>query len=332
MKSESDKWREAAQVNKRKSLWTLIAQLALLLSLLVPAGASSDKKGSQPKRMPIQRSILQTAREIHSLIDYLQTPSNKSPSQQVDSLKVNWRRIASIIESDTTLPNSGIGQVIQKQTQGISDFLRCSTVESTIDLEETKEELNVALETLSGLMRMAEATNDSIPTALLVVSSIACECETERCISMLSLYDSLFFSNREDSQRDDNTDPKQANSQDLPTTVPQTATRLNSKSRIAENHLVAILDFVQAQGIEDVVGILEIPYWLLFDRQGNVAMIIGGDTNPIDVAETLTSWLGEGLDSRLEKGRESSEADIYREGIFPETKGIREGGLEDGRR
>ncbi len=332
------------QASYAKSFWILFAQIALLF-ILVSSVASSDGKKSEGERNERSPRLptIEVDEAITSLIDYLQVAKSSTTCEsEMDSLRERWQKIATTIASDTTLKNSGIGKIIVKQIGSISSILDYQSDGSNFGLEETKQELNTALETLYGLMRMADAARDSVHTALLVVSSVACECETERCIRMLALYDSLFHSGEKallqedvrDALKQDSTkdirDPKQVNLQEWRSTVAQVARRLNSKSRISENHLAAILDFFQTQAIEDVVGTFEIPSWLLFDRNGNLAMLIGGSSNPDDAAETLTSWLGKTLRTGLKKDKSTQENNTG-EGVAPETQAT-EGGNEDGKR
>jgi len=111
-----------------------------------------------------------------------------------------------------------------------------------------------ALHHLANLVPLVRAARDSTRSALLVVSSVGCECELRRCEDMLRIYESL----RQDS----------------------------SSGR------VTMVDFMQVPSLGDIVGFVDIPYWVLFDESGEMALVVGGNSDPEDVRSNILSWLG----------------------------------------
>lgn len=111
-----------------------------------------------------------------------------------------------------------------------------------------------AVHHLANLVPLVWAARDSARSALLVVSSVGCECELRRCEDMLRLYESL----RQDS----------------------------SSGR------VTMVDFMQVPSLGDIVGPIDIPYWVLFDESGEMTLVVGGNSDPEDVRSNILSWLG----------------------------------------
>lgn len=215
---------------------------------------TSDKPNQSAQEL-IPTSTIKESKAVAMLIQELDAaPGNKSTQLRLDWLSKTWGEFAGDLEADWSFSNSQIGQIIVRQVQSISSFLDYATQDKASQFEETAEDLNVQLESLLGLSRMAESPNDSIHTALLVVSSIACQCETQRSIRMLALYDSLFC-NR-DHQKDKGMD---YHGHQWRTNTAQTAARLNRKTRHGSNPPVAIIDFAQVYRIGEIVANLEIP-------------------------------------------------------------------------
>jgi hypothetical protein len=107
---------------------------------------------------------------------------------------------------------------------------------------------------LSHLVPLVSAARDSSSSALLVISSIGCECELERCDNMLSLYESV-----------------------------------SGETPIGP---MAAVDLMEVPALEEVLGPMAIPYWVLFDQRGNPGTIVAGDSDVDDVRSAVLEWLG----------------------------------------
>ena len=111
-----------------------------------------------------------------------------------------------------------------------------------------------AVHHLSNLVPLVEAVRDSVRSALLVISSVGCECELRRCEEMMRLHESL--------RQDSSSGP------------------------------VTMVDVMQVPSLSDIVGPVDIPYWVLFDENGERVFVVGGNSDPEDVKSNILSWLG----------------------------------------
>jgi hypothetical protein len=111
-----------------------------------------------------------------------------------------------------------------------------------------------AIKELSSLSPLVLASRDSMRSSLLVVSSVGCACEIERCSRMTELFGSL-----------------QADTLGGP---------------------VAMVDLMQVPSLEDLLGCVTIPYWVFFSEIGEVSTVIEGASDAGDVRASVVSWLG----------------------------------------
>lgn len=321
--SQSHIWTSFTTSNRRKLLSILVASLILLVALLLPIKAWTREKSHQSPQKLMPVSTIKESKAVAMLIQELdRSPEDKSAKPGLDSLSRTWEEFGRDLEADGSFSNSQLGEIIVKQVQSISALIDFAIQDKAPDFEETREDLNRQLESLLGLTRMAESANDSVQTALLVVSSIACECETQRCIRMLALYDSLFCNPEE--QEDQGKDFRKPHWHQWRTNIGQTAARLNRKTRHGSNRPVAIIDFAQVNGIEEIVGNLEIPSWILFDKGGQIATLIAGNSDPIDIAQAVERWLQETAKAQSDLDQKAK--------MLIQTKQVNEGGTENGKR
>jgi hypothetical protein len=128
---------------------------------------------------------------------------------------------------------------------------------STIALDKSHlSNLCNAIKNLALLEPLLSRARSSRRSALLVVSSVACECELRRCEKMLSLYSSL------------------AKAQPSPA--------------------IAVIDLMEMPFLQRTLGSDTIPAWFLFNSKGYPASIVGGDSDPQEIRPSLFSWLGIG--------------------------------------
>ena len=153
--------------------------------------------------------------------------------------------------------SSPLKQLASMQVDHISTLLdRPDTVGLTSGTDSTDHltETALAVRHLSYLLPLVTAARDSLRSSLLVVSSVGCECELERCAKMAALYDSI-----------------QTDSLPAP---------------------MAMVDLMQIPPLEDLIGPVDIPYWILFTEDGRPATLLAGDADPEDIRPTIASWLG----------------------------------------
>jgi hypothetical protein len=116
------------------------------------------------------------------------------------------------------------------------------------------DEVAGAVKQLSNVSPIVQAAGDSIRSSLLVISSVGCACEMERCSTMVDLFGVI--------QADPLGGP------------------------------IAMVDLMQAPVLEDVLGPVTIPYWILFDEKGRISTLIEGASDAPDVRASVASWLG----------------------------------------
>jgi hypothetical protein len=183
-------------------------------------------------------------------------PATK-PSQELKKL---WHeRFGNRVSAPDSLPDprSSVDQLFARQIRHVYSVL--DGVGAPADtLDETGHrifsEARDAVHHLANLVPLVRAAIDSARSALLVVSSVGCECELRRCEDMMHLYESL----RQDSL----------------------------------NGPVTMVDVIQVPSLSDIVGPVDIPYWVLFDESGEMALVVGGNSEPEDVRSNILSWLG----------------------------------------
>ncbi len=181
-------------------------------------------------------------------------------AQSPQELKKLWHeRFGNRLSTSDSLPDprSSVDQLLARQIGHVYSIL--DGVGAPADtLDGTKYsvfgEARDAIHNLADLAPLFQAAKDSIRSALLVVSSVGCECELRRCEDMTRLYESL----RGDSS----------------------------------NCTVTMVDVMQVPSLSDVVGPVDMPYWALFDEGGKLTLLVGGNLDPDDVKSNIRSWLG----------------------------------------
>ncbi|MFC1800065.1 hypothetical protein ACFL2Z_04035 [Candidatus Eisenbacteria bacterium] len=117
------------------------------------------------------------------------------------------------------------------------------------------DEAVLAIEQLSSLSPLVQAARNSNRSSLLVVSSVGCACELRRCSRMTELYATM-----------------------------------RSSATVGP---IAVVDLMQVPPLEDLLGQITGPYWILFNEDGDAATIIEMASNAGDVRASVVSWLDE---------------------------------------
>lgn len=123
-----------------------------------------------------------------------------------------------------------------------------------IDGDVNLDEAARAITQLATLIPLVRAARDSLRSSLLVVSSVGCKCELERCATMAGLYASI-----------------------------------RADTLIGPMAMVDVMEFPP---LEDLLGPVDIPYWILFTEDGRPGTLVGGDSDPEDVSAGIASWFG----------------------------------------
>ena len=134
---------------------------------------------------------------------------------------------------------------------------------SSTGLDRHLDETTRAIDQLTNLSPLVLAARDSIRSSMLVVSSVGCGCELARCANMAKLFDSM-----------------------------------HSDSLIGP---IAMIDLMQIPPLEELLGQVTIPYWVLFGENGDAATLIEGASDAEDARASILSWLGT---PQVESGRE----------------------------
>jgi len=116
------------------------------------------------------------------------------------------------------------------------------------------DEAVLAIDQLSSLSPLVQAARNSNRSSLLVVSSVGCACELRRCSRMTELYATM-----------------------------------RSSSTVGP---IAVVDLMQVPPLEDLLGQITGPYWILFNEDGDAATIIEMASDAKDVRASVVSWLG----------------------------------------
>jgi hypothetical protein len=167
-----------------------------------------------------------------------------------------WRdRIKGMASDSLSVAASSLEKILRLQIDYITSLLEPPPqFEDDTGTEARLDEAVGAIKALSNLSPLALARRDSMRSALLVVSSVGCACEMERCSKMIELFASM-----------------QADTLGGP---------------------AATVDLMQVPPLENLLGYVTIPYWIFFDEIGEVSTVIEGASDAEDVRAGIVSWLG----------------------------------------
>ncbi len=247
-----------------------------------------------------------------------------APKERIKRIETEWKASDKSLNdsmNDSIIATSQIGQVILLQGQRISRLIE--KADSSVGASATEEVLSEITQTSAELERLIPiftATSNSKRSALLVVSSVGCACELERCSKMKALYDSLrvgFARDNPDSATRHNLngggDGRESPGDHTKSNIlesslggenssPDSVSSLHSNSLTGAdpNLAISMIDLMQVPALEKVLGVIDIPSWILFDETGSATTIVAGDSDPTEIRMMLESW----LDSSQESGRE----------------------------
>ena len=181
-----------------------------------------------------------------------------SPGETLEEIRQTWTgRFGMYAPDSLAEPVSPLEAVFRMQMDRVASALgRDDDPEKNPadDITKSLGRVRRAIHHLSNLVPLVSAARDSSESVLLVVSSVGCACELKRCENMLSLYESI--------------------SGDAPTGP------------------MAAVDLMEVPVLEDVLGPMDIPYWVLFDRRGYPGTMVAGDSEADDVRSAVLEWLG----------------------------------------
>ena len=179
-------------------------------------------------------------------------------SRILEEISRMWHnRIAGQRPESTGVQDVLIGRLFGLQIDHITSLLNGSPPRQDTSGTDTALRLGEAAQAISQLSNLSPlvlAAKDSIRSSLLVISSVGCKCEIERCASMATLFASM-----------------------------QSDTLIGP---------TAMVDLMQVPPLEDLLGPIDMPYWILFSEHGHPATTIEGASDAEDVRSSVLSWLG----------------------------------------
>jgi|GEM_PF-6428021 len=179
-------------------------------------------------------------------------------SRILEEIRQAWHnRIEGLTIDSLTIADSSVEKIFGMQIDYITSVLegQPSSRDTAGPYKDVRLDQAVsAIKELSSLSPLAVARRDSLRSSLLVVSSVGCACEMERCSRMIELFASM--------QTDTLGGP------------------------------VAMVDLMQVPPLEDLLGYVTIPYWIFFSEIGEVSTVIEGASDAEDVRASVLAWLG----------------------------------------
>jgi hypothetical protein len=235
---------------------TALLTTVLLISFPVVAVGRSDSKSEALTEVTTEDlgSAFQILDHIHSLSQRDTIPS----SRILEEAAHMWHRSIADRGTDSTRTSDVlIERLFSSQNDHIGSLLSKSETDariSSINSDRLLDEVTQSIKQLSDLHRIVLAARDSIRSSLLVVSSVGCRCELARCSRMAKLFESM--------------------------------------QSEALNGPVAMVDLIQTPPLENLLGNVTIPYWILFSETGDSSTIIEGASDAVEVRASVVSWLG----------------------------------------
>jgi len=179
-------------------------------------------------------------------------------SRILEEVSSNWNdRIKGLPSDSLSAADSPVEKLLRLQIDHITSLLERppSLGDNTGTGSEARlDEAADAMKQLASLTPLVLASRDSMRGSLLVISSVGCACEMERCSTMVELFASM--------QGDTLGGP------------------------------IAMVDLMQVPVLEDLLGQVTIPYWIFFDEKGSISTLIEGASDAADVRAGILAWLG----------------------------------------
>jgi hypothetical protein len=229
----------------------------LLQPLPAAAAETSGSKDRPASSEPVTEDFTWISR-VHDDIQSLSMEDSIPRSRILEQANRMWHgRIASQRTDSLRAPDALIEKLFGVQIDHITSLLNGPPPHqdtARTGMDRRLDEAAHAINQLSNLAPLVLAARDSIRSSLLVVSSVGCRCELERCASMARLFASM-----------------------------------HSDTLITP---IAMIDLMQVPPLEDLLGKIDIPYWVLFSENGYPATIIEGASDAEDVRYSVVSWLG----------------------------------------
>ena len=236
----------------------LAAGMLLAASGVWAAGRGPAGEGAEASPGGLTGEHLAWILGLDADIESDETVDGASPGETLEELRRIWEgRFGTHMPDSLPEPGSPLETVFRMQIDRVASELgRDDDPEKTpaADIAKRLGRVRRAIHHLSNLVPLVSAARDSSESALLVVSSVGCACELERCENMLSVYESI--------------------SGDAPIGP------------------MAAVDLMEVPVLEDVLGAMDIPYWVLFDRRGYPGTMVAGDSDADDVRSAVLEWLG----------------------------------------
>jgi hypothetical protein len=240
----------------------VVAGLTLSVGILLdpcPALAaelSGSGNGTEGRLLGIEHLTLIS--RIHEDIQSFSKVDNIPPSRIFEEIGRRWRsEVASQRPDSVRAGDALIERLFRHQINHVTALLsdpvsRQDASSATADMR--LDEVTQAVSQLTQLSPLVLAARDSIRSSLLVISSVACACELRRCSRMTELF-----------------------------------TTIHSATLIGP---IAVVDITQVPPLEDLLGQIIGPYWILFNEDGDAATVIERASDAEDVRASVVSWLG----------------------------------------
>lgn len=245
-----------------RAIWPVFA--ALLLILIIPvqprhadAGEASRNKVGSANASPHLEDLTWISR-LYCGIETLGKTDSIPRTRILEHVCRAWNDGIKNLPADSlSAPVTFIEKLLHLQTDHITSLLEQATSSrdtSNAGVEMRLDEAASAIKEVSAIPPLVLAARDSTRSSLLVISSVGCACEMERCSKMVDLFALM-----------------QADTLEGP---------------------IAIVDLMQAPVLEDLLGQVTIPYWILLNEHGDVSTLIEGASEAAEVRASVVSWLG----------------------------------------
>jgi hypothetical protein len=232
----------------------LVAGCVLVLAAYVCSHGSNEVTGGRAAA----EEILDMVAGIDSIRGSLLAEDGPAAGDRLDLLAEYWAdlpwEIAHQLRCDR---GASLGNVLVSEVDNLYSLLDAQGHRGATSGVGNEEGLERSLDGLSGITGLApliQAMADSSPSAMLVVSSVACRCVLARCTKMLELYAAI--------------------TKDTPGAP------------------LAYADIMQSGRIDGTLGIGQVPAWVYFDASGCVSKIAEGAGDIAEIRESLSDWIG----------------------------------------
>jgi len=246
------------------SLTKIRCGAALLTLLVIPAivlGVDKDKAAKDSgKPIPlISIEALNGLKDVGKAVE-ARGAADTSAIAEIRLIENVWvHAFRSKLGDSSVVRQSPAERLAGAQIQFIDSMFAATKLPTTPDTPPRRapkaDYVAAAVSSLVSMEPILRSLHDSKRSALLVVSSVICECGRKRCDKMLAVY--------------------------------------NSTAALHPLFPMSVVDEIKMPSVTKSLGVTTIPSWVLFDAEGAPASIITGFEEPDDVKSALESWLGD---------------------------------------